>query len=86
MLNKKNNLFSVVFAISRLHRGCESIWALRLLVRCADMENHTSDLLAIHRTKVTRTDCRHVKIHHLVQRGVIWVSKKRISKSSSFLN
>lgn len=43
-------------------------------------------MIAFPVNKVTGTDCRHVKIHCLVQHRVIWVSKKRISKSSSFLN
>jgi len=49
MLNTlEESSFSVVFAVPRLHSGCASVQALCLLLRCADVANSTSDLLAIH--------------------------------------
>lgn len=46
--HRGNTLLLLLFAFSRLHHGCESIWELCLLLRCEDVENNTSGLSAAH--------------------------------------
>lgn len=68
MLNKREeSSFSIAFALLKLHSGCESIRAPHLLLRCDNVENQLSDLLAIHRICLdNRVSCEYSQSNRLL--------------------